>query len=239
MLDRLSALKDQPPAHRPAEYVDPAVPQDYEDSVHLGHSASFHGFDSVNDEEFHGFDSTHDSDSYYDPERPMFPSHDPDLDSLATNADDESDHVPTHCPNCQLDRPCELHSRKRLHGSDTHDPSKRHKGRLGRRRLHAPLERGDHDLGRRGKIRTHSDSDEDVGKHIKLNLRPQSYQKNPNRISNNDRHGLRRQRQAVTDSSEEDAKQFRYNQGQKRSTEDNNPTQHITKRRCEERDGPY
>jgi hypothetical protein len=35
MLDRLSALKDQPPpAPRPAEYVNPAGPQDYEDSVH-------------------------------------------------------------------------------------------------------------------------------------------------------------------------------------------------------------
>jgi hypothetical protein len=79
MLDRLSALKDQPPAHRPAEYVNPAGPQDYKDSVHLDKSRSFHGFNSVNDEDFHGFDSTHDSDSYYDPERPMFQSHDPDL----------------------------------------------------------------------------------------------------------------------------------------------------------------
>jgi hypothetical protein len=191
MLDRLSALKDQPPpAPRPAEYVDPAGPQDYEDSVQSDNSASFHGFDSVNEEEFHGFDSNHGSDSYYDPGRPMFPSHDHDLDSPATDADDESDHAPMHCPDCQLDCPCKLHSRKRLHGSDTHDPSKRHKGRLGRRHLHVPLERGDHDLGRRGKIRTHSDSNMDAGKHVKLNLRPQSYQKNPNRVINHDRHGL-------------------------------------------------
>jgi hypothetical protein len=94
-----------------------------------------------------------------------------------------------------------------------------------------PLERGKNDLGQRGKIRTHSDSDENVGKHVKLNLRPQSNQKNPNRVINNNRHGLQRQRQTnVEDSSEEDAKHFRYNQGQKRSTEDNNPTQHIRKR---------
>jgi hypothetical protein len=62
MLDRLSALKDQPPpAPRPAEYVNPAGPQD---SVHSDNSASFHGFDLVNEEEFHGFDSNHGSDSY-------------------------------------------------------------------------------------------------------------------------------------------------------------------------------
>jgi hypothetical protein len=126
MLDGLSALKDQPPAPRPAEYVDPAGPRDYKDSVHSDKSASFHGFDLVNDKDFHGFDSTHDSDSYYDPERPMFPSHDQDLDSLATDTDDESDHVPAHCLDCQLDRPCKLHSCKRLHDSDKDDPSKRH-----------------------------------------------------------------------------------------------------------------
>jgi hypothetical protein len=43
MLDRLSALKDQPPAHCLAEYVDPAGLQDYEDSVHSNVSGSFHG----------------------------------------------------------------------------------------------------------------------------------------------------------------------------------------------------
>jgi hypothetical protein len=161
MLDRLSALKDQPPAPRPAEYVNPAGPQDYEDSVHSDKSASFQGFDSVNDKDFHGFNSNHDSDSYYDPERPMFPRDNRDLDYPATDADDESDHVPTHCPDCQ---PCKLHSRKRLHGSDKDDPSKRHKGRIGWRRLHVPLERGDNDLGRRGNIRTHSNSDEKIQK---------------------------------------------------------------------------
>jgi hypothetical protein len=161
----------------------------------------------------------------------MFPRDDPDLDSPATDANDESDHVPTHCPNCQLDRPCELHSRKRLHGSDRDDPSKRHKGRLGRPRLHLPLDQSDSNLGRRGKIRTHSDSDENVRKQVKLNLRPQSNQKNPNRVISNNRHGLRRQRQThVDDSSKEEAKHFRYNQGQKKSTEDSTLTQHIRKR---------
>jgi hypothetical protein len=190
MLDRISALKDQPPTPRIAEYVNPAGPQNYEDSVHSDHSASFHGFDSVNDEDFHGLDSNHDSESYYNPERPMFPRDDPNLDSPATDADDESDHDPSHCPDCQLDRPCELHSCKRLHGSDRAHPSKRHKGRLGRRLLHVPLERSHSNLGRRGKIRSHSDSNEDDGKHVKLNLRPQSNQKNPNPVINNNRHGL-------------------------------------------------
>ena len=95
-----------------------------------------------------------------------------------------------------------------------------------------PLERSDQGLSRRGTIRTHSDSDVGAGKHVKLNLRPRTYQKNPNRVIDNERHGLRRPRQTdVTDSSEEDAKHFRYNQGQKRSTEDNNPTHHHRKRR--------
>jgi hypothetical protein len=188
MLDRLSALKDQPSAPHPAEYVDPEGLQDYEDSVHSDHSALFHGFDSVNDEDFHGFDSNHDSDSYYDTERPMFPRDDPDPDSPTTDADDESDHVPMHCPNCQLDCPCKLHSCKRLHGSDRAAPSKRHKGKLVRRQLHVPLDRSNSDLSRRGKICTYSDKEEDDRKHIKLNLRPQSNQKNPSRVINNNRH---------------------------------------------------
>jgi hypothetical protein len=79
----------------------------------------FTGLDSVNDD---GFDSEHapDSESFYDPEHPMFPRDNPDLDSPATDADNESDNIPNHSP----DRPCKLHSRKRLHVSDSAEQPK-------------------------------------------------------------------------------------------------------------------
>jgi hypothetical protein len=41
-------------------------------------------------------------------------------------------------------------------------------------------------------------SDENVGKHVKLNLRPQSNQKNPNHVINNNRHGLASARHTST-----------------------------------------
>jgi hypothetical protein len=83
------------------------------------------------------------------------------------------------------------------------------------------LDRSDIALGRQGTL----------GKHLKHNLRPQSRQKNPHQVINSNRHGLQRQRQPhVDNSSKEDAKHFKYNQGQKRFTNDSKPTQHIRKR---------